>query len=274
MTITVTSRGYPEEEVLREIYAHALEAAGFEVKRRQNRMLPVEELEKGQVSGYPDHLETALAERMPAQVEDVSASPTAAYREARAQFAGKGIVPLPPAPFGRTNTVGILRKTAQERDIETLSDLKRPSREMSVLERELYCHIGCLETLEHHYGIAFETFSGFPLYESPSRLYRALRAGKTDAAIFVNTEGRLARERDWLVLLEDEQHRFPASNALWMTRQEVIEEAGPDYEKAILKAQRGLTLEVMRQLDAKVELDGKRPSDVAVEYLKSIGYKG
>lgn len=277
VTITVTSRGYPEEEVLREIYAQALERAGFDVRRRElaQGRLALEELETGRVSGYPDHLETALTEAMPAEVEDVPSSTTAAYQGAKKQFQAMGFVPFPPAPFVRAKAVGVLRKTAEERGIETLSDLKGPSRQMSVMERELYCHGrgNCLGGLESEYGIMFGGFFAIPLFEPASQLYEALRAGEADALMLITSEGQLARKRDWLVLLEDDEHRLPASNAFWMTRQDVVEEAGPDYEKAILKAQKGLTLDVMRELDAKVELDGKAPREVAAEYLRSIGYR-
>ena len=101
VTITVTSRGYPEKKVLREIYAHALEVAGFKVTRHDDPgLLPPEELEEGQVSGYPDHLETALTEVTPIKLEDVPSSPEAAYREAKRKFGEKGLVPFPLRPSG------------------------------------------------------------------------------------------------------------------------------------------------------------------------------
>ncbi|HEY5815832.1 MAG TPA: glycine betaine ABC transporter substrate-binding protein [Solirubrobacterales bacterium] len=270
VTITVTSRSYPEEEVLREIYVQALEGAGFDVRRRElDGQLAPEALEAGRVSGYPDHLETALTEAMLAEAEEVPASTTAAYREARRLFGEMGLVPFPPAPFVRTKAIGVLTSTAKERDIETLSDLKGPSRQMLVIERELYCHgrANCLGGLERTYGIVFKEFFGISLREPSSLLYKALRGGEADAVMLITTEGQLARNRKWLVLLEDDERRLPAANAFWMTSQDVIDEAGPDYEKAILDAQKGLTLEVMRELDAAVELEGKPPAKVAAEYL-------
>jgi glycine betaine/choline ABC-type transport system substrate-binding protein len=267
VTITVTSRGYPEEEVLREIYAQSLEASGFKVRRRELEpgLLAPEELETGRISGYPDHLETALTEASPTEVEDVPASPQAAYRELKGKSKEKGFVPFPPASFVRTNAIGVLRRTAEERDLHSLSDLRGPSREMSVLAGEFFCHgRPCLGDFERGYGIVFEAYSGVDL--APP-LYRALRTGETDAVTFINTEG-LARGKNWLVLLEDDQHRFPAANAFWLTRQDVVDEAGADYEKAILAAQKGLTVEIMRKLDAKVELEEEPPAKVAAEYLR------
>jgi glycine betaine/choline ABC-type transport system substrate-binding protein len=273
-TIVVTSRGYPEEEVLREIYAQALAAAGFAVVRHdlEPGKLAAEALREGLVSGYPDHLETVVTEALPAKVEDVPHSTQVAYVEAKKQLAADGVVPLPPAPFERSNLVGIPRKTAQRLNLKTLADLKEPSRTMSVIERELYCHgrAKCLGGLESGYGIVFGAFIGRYLGEPSSRLYKALRDGEADAVVLTTTDGGLARGKDWLVLFEDDEDRLPAANALWVTRKDVIDEAGPKYERAIVAAQKGLTLKVMRRLNAEVELDGKRPGDVAASYLRSI----
>lgn len=270
VTITVTSRGFAEEKLLREIYAHALEAVGFEVMRRDEPgMLVSEELEKGLVSGYPDHLETALTELAPIALEDVPVSAGAAYQKAKREFEKKGLVPFQPASFGQSSAVAILKKTAEERGLKTLSDLKEPSGEMSVAGGEYFCYChgrACLAGLESNYGIVFE---GFSLAEPPPLLYKTLRTGETDAAVVVTTEGQLDRGKNWLVLLEDEEHRLPAANALWLTSQDVIDEAGPDYEKAILAAQKGLNLKVIRELRAAVELDGKTPVEVAAEYVKT-----
>ncbi len=271
VTITVTSRGYPEEEVLREIYAHALEAAGFKVARRDApRLAPPEELAKGEVSGYPDHLDAALVEEASIDHEDVPPRANAAFREAKRRLKEKGLVPLPPTSFGRSSVVAILKKTAKEHHIETLFDLKKLPPDASAVEGEYFCYcygVECLSSLERSYGVGFEAASRV---KPPQRLYRELRVGKADAAIVVITEGRLAHKKNWLVLLEDDQHRLPAANAFWLTSQDVIDEAGPDYEKAIVGAQKGLTLKVMRELDAKVELEGKPPTKVAAEYVASL----
>jgi glycine betaine/choline ABC-type transport system substrate-binding protein len=270
VTITVTSRGYPEEEILREIYAHALEAAGFEVRRRDEPgHLPWQELEMGLVSGYPEHLDAALIELASAEPENIPGSWEAAWREAKLEFGKKGLVPFVPTSFRRTNVIGMLRESANRRKVAELSNLRALSGAMTAAGGEYYCYCNgrkCLSSLESRYGIVFE---GFFVMESPPRLSKALETGEIDAAVFFTTEGALAHRQDRLVLLEDEEHRLPASNAFWLTSQDVIDEAGPDYERTILAAQKGLTLAVMRRLDAEVELKGRSPGEVAAEYLRS-----
>jgi osmoprotectant transport system substrate-binding protein len=274
VTIKISSRGYPDEEILREIYGRALEMTGFKVRRRVEAP-PWEALEKRRISGYPDYLETALTEATPVKLKEVPDSAGAAFRLVRRRFESKGLVPFPPARFGRTIAVAVPEKTAERFDLKTLADLRGPARKMRVADDEQYCHgpFACLFVLERNYGIAFGGFEGLYSPAVPPRVYRALRAGKADAAIVITTEGRLAREKG-LVVLEDDQHRLPASNAFWLTRQDVIDEAGPDYERAILRAQKGLTLGEMRKLDGEIELEGKRPGEVAAGYLRSIHFHG
>ncbi len=269
MTITVASRGYEEEEILREIYAGSLEAAGFEVERRRGPGVPSEELEKGLISGYPEHLDSALIEIGSMDPEAVPGQVKAAYRATKRQLGPNGLIALPPSSFARSKVIGISEKTADEGNVKTLSDLERLASEMNAAGGEYFCYChgrACLSGLEQA-GVVFE---GFSLMEPAARLRRELRKGGTDAAVFFATDGRLAREADWLVLLEDTEHRLPAANAFWLTTQEVIDEAGPDYEKAILEAQKGLTLEIMRGLDAKVELEDMEPAEVAAQYLSQV----
>jgi len=277
VTITVGSLGYPEDELLREIYAHALESEGFHVRRSDLAGgLLLSGLEQGRISGYPEHLDTAFAEATSTEPWVAPASTGVAYQETKERFEQKGLLPFPPTSFRRASAIAIRTKVAEEQGIESLSDLKGPSSEMNVTAREIYCYGRgrCLRGFERGYGVYFAEYSGISFREPSSVLYKALRSGEADAVVVVNTDGRLAQKKNWLVVLEDDRHRLPAANALWMTSQNVVEEAGPDYEKAILAAQRGLTVKVMQRLNVEVELEGKPPGDVAAEYLQSIRFRG
>nr|MBA2522732.1 glycine/betaine ABC transporter substrate-binding protein [Solirubrobacterales bacterium] len=49
---------------------------------------------------------------------------------------------------------------------------------------------------------------------------------------------------------------------------------GPDYQATIEKVQEGLSLEVMQELNARVDIDKEKPEDVAADYLSESGYTG
>ena len=101
-----------------------------------------------------------------------------------------------------------------------------------------------------------------------------LEKGQADLSILFTTDPQLSAEADKFVILEDDKHVFPAGNVIFVTTPKVVEAAGPDYEKTILQVQEGLTLEVMQELDARVELEKETPKAAAASYLESAGYTG
>ena len=279
--------GSVEKSILSQIYAQALKAAGYRVKTiSAQKFAPTttfEALKAGQIAGYPDHLSTALHYDFEVEIEELPADAQAAYRQVNRDLEEKGLTAFPPTPFGIANGVGMLRRTAEERGLKTDSDLKGKAEEMTI-KAPTYCHLSreCLGGIELHYNTAFK---GVSYEEAPSVVlgwwrkepnwrYRVLENGESDASMLFTTDGRLAAEKSKFVALEDDKHAFPAGNVVWVTSSQAIDEAGPDYEKAIVRAQKGLTLETMRELNAKVELEGEPAAKVAAEYLKSIGLKG
>ena len=65
---------------------------------------------------------------------------------------------------------------------------------------------------------------------------------------------------------------LPAGNVIFISDQKTADEAGPDYQATIEKVQQGLTLEVMQELNARVDVDKEKPEDAAQEYLQESGY--
>ena len=99
-----------------------------------------------------------------------------------------------------------------------------------------------------------------------------LEKGQADLSILFTTDPQLSAEKEKFVILEDDKEVFPAGNILFVTSKKVAEEAGPDYEKTILNVQKGLTLPVVQELDARVELEKETPKEAAAAYLEAAGY--
>jgi glycine betaine/choline ABC-type transport system substrate-binding protein len=256
--------------VIGEIYAQALETTGYQFKRRHRLPpgLPPFEQKGLNLSGYPEHLNIALKDIVKLK-GPVPGSAQKAYALTRKGVEEMGLTAFPPTAFSRSKAVGLLRETAKELHLRTLSDLKERAGELRV-EAGDFCRflLDCLTGLERFYGITFESFSSI----EPRQRYEVLENGAADVSILLSTEGRLAGKKGEFVILEDDKHRLPAGNVFWLTRTEIVEEAGPAYEEAIVEAQKGLTLKVMQRLDAEVNLERKPPAKVAARYLKSIGY--
>lgn len=270
--LTIGARATPEEEVLGHIYARALRDAGYSVNSAlgiETELFnsPLNELRYGYISGYPEHLSSALSQLFAVPDEDLPKSPRPAYLTFKAELKKQGFTAFAPTPFSLDRRVGLLRQTAEERDLHTISDLKGKAEKMTVSgEHDCHFAIDCLAGLEKYYRIYFESISYMYSQAEIQHRYKALEDKEVDASFIYGTDGHLAR--GGFVLLEDDEHALPAGNVVFVTSPKVVKEAGPKFEKTILDAQRGLTLPVMQQLDAEVELDGKSPAAVAAAYLQ------
>jgi osmoprotectant transport system substrate-binding protein len=274
VTLMIGSRGTPEEEVLGHIYAQALSTAGYEVNGDFNldtefREVPLGEVQAGRISGYPEHVDAALKLLLEVSEEDLPNNPQRAYGMAKAKFEKEGLTAFPPTPYSLSRPVGLLKKTAKARDLKTVSDLRGQAEEMDILGFT-NCHfaLDCLAGIERYYHFYFRTITYMYTKRELQSRYKALEEGKFDTSFVYSTDGRLAGEKTKFVTLEDDKHAFPAGNVIFITSPKVVEEAGPDFEEAIAAAQKGLTLPVMQQLVAEVELEKKDPAKVAAGYLK------
>jgi osmoprotectant transport system substrate-binding protein len=274
VTLTIGSKNFPEQEILGEIYAQALKAAGYKVKTALNlgsETVALQALKSSQISGYPEYASTALTSFFGIEPEEVPAGAQPAYEKAKAEFEKEGLTAFPPTPFASANAVGTLKKTAEERDLKTISDLEGQSEEMT-LDGSPECRqrIDCLAGLEKYYGLKFKKFTPVDI----SLRYTVLEKGQADLSILFTTDAQLSAEKDKFVILEDDKEVFPAGNVIFVTKPSVAKKAGPDYEKTIVEVQKGLTLPVMQELDARVELEKQSPAKAAAAYLKEAGYTG
>jgi len=274
VSLTIGSKNFPEQEILGEIYAQALSAAGYKVKTDLNfgpEIVALRAVKSGQISGYPEYASTALTSFFGKEPEDVPADAQGAYEEAKAEFEKEDLTAFPPTPFASANAVGTLKTTADKYGLETISDLEGQSEKLTLYgSPECRQRIDCLAGLEKYYGLKFKSFKPVDI----GLRYTVLEKGQADLSILFTTDPQLAAESDKFVILEDDKEVFPAGNVIFVTKKSTAEKAGPDYEKTILQVQEGLTLEVMQELDARVELEKQTAKEAAAAYLKEAGYTG
>jgi glycine betaine/choline ABC-type transport system substrate-binding protein len=269
--LTIGSKNFDEQFILGEIYAQALEAAGYTVKTDLNlgsEQIALKALEDGEISGYPEYTSTALTSFFGFAPEDVPGDPQQAYADSQEEFEKKGLVAFPPTPFTSANAVGLLTETAEELDLETISDLEGVSEDLTLAgSPECRERIDCLKGLEDNYGLTFGKFTPVDI----ELRYEQLDKDDADLSILFTTDGQLAQSDEY-TLLEDDQGLLPAGNVLFVASQEAVDEAGPDFQETVEKVQESLTLEVMQELNARVSLDREKPEDVAADYLAEAGY--
>ncbi len=272
VTVTIGSKNFPEPEILGEIYAQALAANGFKVKTALNlgsETVALKALKSGQISGYPEYASTALTSFFGLEPEEVPSDGTEAWEKANEEFEKEGLVAFAPTPFASANAVGTTKEIAEKYDLKTVSDLEGVSEELSLYgSPECRQRIDCLAGLEKLYGLKFKSFTPVDI----GLRYTVLEKGQADLSILFTTDPQLSAESDKFVILEDDKEVFPAGNVIFVTTQKVAKEAGPEFEQTILEVQQGLDLEVVQELDARVELEKETPKAAAKAYLESAGY--
>jgi osmoprotectant transport system substrate-binding protein len=269
--ITVGSKSFTEQRILGQIYAQALEAAGYDVRTALNQgseRLALRALERGEISAYPEYTSTALTSFFGLTPEEVPADARRAYVKTQGDFEERGLVAYEPTPFSSANAVGLLTETADELDVNTVSDLAGKSGHLALAGApECRKRVDCLLGLELKYGLEFERFVPTDI----DRRYDVLDSGKVDLSILFTTDPQLFVSDDYAIL-EDDQGELPAGNVLFIARRQTADRAGPDFEQTIESVQGNLTLEVMQELNARVDIARESPAAAAKAYLEEFGY--
>ena len=269
--LTIGSKNFDEQFILGEIYAQALEAAGYTVNKDLNlgsEQIALRALSSGEVDGYPEYTSTALTSFFGFAPEDVPGDPQQAYEDSQDEFANEGLTAFAPTPFSSANAVGLLTETADELGVASISELEGATEDLTLAgSPECRERVDCLKGLEDNYGLSFGRFTPVDI----ELRYEVLDKGDADLSILFTTDGQLA-ESDEYTLLEDDQELLPSGNVLFVASEEAVEKAGPGMQETIEKVQESLTLEVMQELNARVSLDRQRPEEVAADYLQEAGY--
>lgn len=267
--ITIGSKNFTEQKVLGEIYAQALAAAGYTVDTELNlgdEKTALKALQDGQIDGYPEYTGTALLSFFDVPADELPTDPTEAYDQVKNDFAEDGITAFPPTPFTSSNEVAVTKETADELDLETISDLQGKEGDLTLYgSPECRQRRDCLLGLEEVYGLDFGTFTPVDI----AQRHEVLKNGDADVSIVFTTDPQ--NRRDGLVLLKDDKGMFPPYNSTFLVRDETVQEAGPDLETTIEKVNADLTAEVMQELNAKVDLDKETPQAAAASYLQEFG---
>ena len=270
--ITIGSKNFTEQKILGEVYAQALEAAGYTVQKELNlgdEKTALKALEGGQISAYPEYTGTALLSFFGFAADELPSDEAAAFEEAKKGFAEKQLTALEPTPFVSSNEVGVTKETADKLSLAKISDLEGKSQDLTIYGTpECRQRLDCLLGLQEVYGLEFKKFTPVDI----ALRHEVLSKGQADVSIVFTTDPQ--NKREGFVLLEDDKGMFPPYNSTLVVRDDVIEKAGPDMEKTITAVNEGLTDEVMQELNARVDLDKETPEAVAGAYLEESGLTG
>jgi osmoprotectant transport system substrate-binding protein len=268
--LVIGSKNFTEQKVLGEIYAQALAAAGYDVSTELNlgdEKTALKALEQGDISAYPEYTGTALLSFFGYTADKIPKDGLVAYDKAKQGFAKKDLTAEPITPFVSSNEVAVTKETADKYGLKKISDLSPVANKLTLYgSPECRQRLDCLLGLQEVYGLKFKKFVPVDL----ALRHEVLQKGQADVSIVFTTDPQ--NKREGFVLLDDDKSMFPPYNSTLVVRNDVLDKAGPDFDKVVADVSKGLTDEVMQELNARVDLDKKTPEVVAGEYLQEAGF--
>jgi osmoprotectant transport system substrate-binding protein len=267
--VIVASFDFPESDLLAEIYAQALDAAGVPVRRERHlgpRELVLPALQQGLVDVVPEYLGTALTGLAPGSRTKTNDVP--AVRSALdAALRPWGLRSLEPAAASDQNGLVVTRATAARLALRTVSDLAGVARRLTFAGTpECAAREYCLVGLRRVYGLRFRHF--VPLATEAQRA-AALTENVAEVALMFTTDGRLASGD--LVLLRDDRNLQPAENIVPVVSTRVVERYGDLVVRTLNRISAQLTPENLLFLNWRVGVAGKNTDDEAGNWLHRHG---
>lgn len=197
-TLVVGAANFSESQILANLYAIALEGAGFdaEVKPVTNREVYGPALERGELTVFPEYVGTYTEylnkKKNGPEAPAVASGDLDATVEALRPLAREvGLTVLEPSEAADQNAFAVTREFAEENDLRALSDLADYEGEL-VLGGPPECpeRPFCQPGLEETYGIEFDDFvsldAGGPLTKT------ALKQGRIQVGLVFSSDGSLA----------------------------------------------------------------------------------
>jgi osmoprotectant transport system substrate-binding protein len=260
-TIDVSSFNFPESEILGEIYAQALEDAGYPVDRTLNlgaRELIYPDLIDGEISLVPEYLGSALVVWFDQEPpEDVDSGITA-LRDA---FEPEGVSVLEPAPAENNQAFVVTSAFADEHGLSSIADLADAGDITFAGPPECEGRDTCYQGLVDLYGLDNVSFES--IQEGAARL-AALDAGDVEMILLFSTDAPLAG--DELVVLEDTEGMLPPENITPVIRTEVLDAYGADLQDLLERVTAALTTDALQQMNAEAS-EGRSASEIAEDWL-------
>ena len=264
-SVVIGSANFPENEVLAEVYALALQKAGVKATTKLNigaREVYYPQVEKGAISIIPEYNGNLLA----VEVDKTSnAKTTAQVNAALAAKLPSSLTVLNSAPAQDSDSVTVTAATAAKYHLKTIADLK-PYASGMVLggPPEWKTRSDGVPGLKANYGLTFKAFD--PLDTSGPITLSALQSGKVQAADVFTTTPQIVTDK--LVSLADPKFNFAAQNVIPLVYKPALT---PTISATLNAIDAKLTTQALLQMDNAVITEKANYTTVAQGFLQSIG---
>jgi osmoprotectant transport system substrate-binding protein len=263
--VVVGSANFPEDELLAEIYAQALQDAGVKVITKLNigsREEYYPQVESGAISIVPEYNGALLTTSVD---KSSTAVTTAQVDAALAADLPSTLEVLSPSSAIDSDSVTVTRATAAKYHLTTIADLAPYAKDMVFGgPKEFGIRVDGIRGLKKNYGLTFKSFE--PLDESGPITLAALTSGEVQAADVFTTTPQIIS--DHLVVLSDPKNNFAAQNVIPLVYKKAMT---PAITATLNAVDARLTTAELLQLDIAVITEHAPLSVVAAAFLKVEG---
>lgn len=263
--IKVGSKDLTENLVVAEVYALALEDAGFTVERVMDISGSVvhTSIMNGEVDLYPEYTGTGLISILKMDpMTDAQQVYDTVKEEYEKQYK---LIWLDYSQANDGQGLVIRTDVADKYGIKTISDLQKNASELRFASQgEFDQREDGMLGLEKLYG-SFDWKSS-KVYDGGLK-YSVLENDEADVAPAYTTEGQLVK--DEFTLLEDDKKLWPPYNLAPVVRETVLN-TYPEIADILNKISATLDTKTVTKLNAQVDVDKREYEEVAKEYYDSI----
>jgi len=261
--VTIGTKNFTEQFILGELYAQALRAKGFRVRLKHD-IGPSEIIDRtlraGRIDMYAEY--TGVAAVVLAQSRRQPPTARATYAAARRFEAGRGFVMLEPTPFSDVLALAVTPQLAARHRLADVGDLRRLGSFTFGGAPENETRYQGLVGMRRAYGLTKARFLPVQLGDQ----YEALAGGRADVVNVLTTDGQLARGR--YVVLRDSKRIFGFQNVAPVVAERVLKQQGSEFAGTLNAVSARLTNRIMQRMNGAVDLDKRRPADVARDFLR------
>ncbi|MFP3580022.1 glycine betaine ABC transporter substrate-binding protein [Arthrobacter sp. SIMBA_036] len=222
--------------------------------------------ETGQFAGYWEYTGTSWItyNKQTTPIKDKAEM----FKAVKDVDAKKGIAWLDPAPLNNTYAFAIREDKAKELGIKSMSDVaKLPASEQTFcMESEFSTRDDGWPGLKKEYGLSPNAKVSML---DTGVIYTATQKGQDcNFGEVFETDGRIPALK--LQVMDDDKKFFPVYQGALTIKSDLLAKY-PAIADIMSKVSPKLTTEVMQKLNAKADVDGDDPADVAKEWLTSEG---
>ncbi|MFF7865924.1 glycine betaine ABC transporter substrate-binding protein [Streptomyces qaidamensis] len=271
--LTVTSKSFTEQLILGSIMGIAFEAAGADVIDRtgiQGSIGSREAVRKGDADAGYEYTGTAwityLGHSKP--ITD----PQEQWEAVKKEDAGNGLVWLPPSKLDNTYALAMNQENAKKYGTKTMSEVAKlaksdPGAVKLCVEVEFANRADGLPGMQKAYGMDVPARNITQM--DTGIIYTQTDKGSCTFGEVFTTDGRIKSMN--LAVMDDDRKFFPNYNAAPMINAKSLKE-WPAIAEVLNPVTARLDNSVAQTLNAKVDVDGEDPHQVALDWMVEEGF--